>query len=105
MKGFKERAHAFETKFAREQEAEFIINLRACSIFAKWVATEKLGLSKSATKRYCDKIISLSVRNCNPNSLFEHVQMRLQKNKIDITNQELDLQFVKALGQARAELS
>ena len=103
MKGFDERTRAFETKFARENENEFKVNMKACSILAKHIAEEKLGLDKKATDRYCEKLLSLSVQNCSLSTLHEHISKRLKKQKIDMSIRELEALYAMALGKARAE--
>jgi hypothetical protein len=104
MKGFKSRERAFEAKFARDNEHEFRVTMRATSIFARWVAEDKLGLSQKAADKYAAKILSLSVQDCSPSTLYRHIQKRLSRKKIVMSDNEMDAHFTRALSQARAEL-
>lgn len=104
MKGFNERTRAFEAKFARDNEVDFIVSTRACKILAKWVAEEKLGLKPRSVKRYCEKVVALSIRNCNTNTMFEYIQKRLKRNKVEMDNRELEYRYGLALQEARANL-
>jgi hypothetical protein len=101
MTFFNERERAFENRFAWEKEAEFMVNAKACSLFARWVAEEKLNLSKEAADRYCGKILALTVKDCNPQSLYRNIQKRLKKHKIEVSDRELEHQYFKALQTVR----
>jgi len=104
MKGFSDRARVFELQYAREQEVEFIVNMKACGHLAHWIAEEKLNLAPKAAQRYRDKVISLSVRDCNLDTLFSYIQKRLDKNKIILEEGELQYHYGLALNKARAEM-
>ena len=100
MTTFDKRERAFENLFMREQEASFIVNMKACSLLARWVAEEKIGLNKRAADRYCGKIIALSVKDCNPQTLFAYMQQRLKKHKVEVSDRELEYQYFKAIQAA-----
>jgi len=104
MRGFKERERAFEARFARENEASFMLSMKACSLLARDIAENKLGLDKRATDRYCEKILSFSVKNCNMETLYTYIAKKLQKHNVALTHQELDALYAKALGRARIEM-
>ena len=99
-----ERERAYENRFAREREAEFIINAKACSLLARWVAKEKIGMSDKAAERYCGKIIALTVKDCNPQTLYNNIQKRLKRHKIEISDRELEYQYFKALNSVKTAL-
>lgn len=98
---FDNRERAFEARYAREKEADFMVNMKACSLLARWVAEEKIGLSKRAADRYCGKVIALSVKDCNPKTMFAYMQSRLRKHKIEVSDKELEYQYCKALHSAQ----
>ena len=102
MTTFDLRERAYETRYAREQEAQFIVNAKACSLFAKWVAEEKLGLSKAASDRYCGKILAITIKDCNPQTLYKFIQKKLLKHDIVISDRELEYQYIKALNIVRS---
>ncbi len=102
MSSLKDRARAFEAVYARKQELEFIVNMKACQILAKWIAEEKLNLKPRSIKRYCDKVLSLSVRHCGTDTMFEYIQTRLKKNNIDMSDSELNAQYLKAVSEAKS---
>ena len=101
MTTFDSRERAFENKFARDNEIQFIVNAKACSLFAKWVAEEKLGLKKAAVERYCGAVLAVTMRDCNPQTLYDYIQKKLKKHDIEISNRELEFQYFKALQQVR----
>ena len=102
MTTFDSRQRAFETKFARDNETQFIVNAKACSLFARWVAEEKLGLKKAAVDRYCGKVLAVTMRDCNPQTLYNYIQKKLKKHNIEISNRELEYQYFKALNTVRS---
>jgi len=102
MSSLDDRARAFEAKNARDQEHQFIVNMKACKILAKSIAEEILHLKPASVTRYCDKIISISVRHCGTQSMFEYIQSRLVKNNIEMSDHELETRYNMALQEARA---
>lgn len=105
MKDLKKRALAFESQFAHNHQQDFLITLKACRILARYVAEERLQMKKSAVERYCDRIVSLSVQNCNLDTMFDYIQKRLKRNKIDMSDRELEHHFSVALDKARLDLA
>jgi hypothetical protein len=78
--------------------------MKACSILARDIAENKMGLDTRSTERYCAKILSLAVGNCSMEGLYDYITSRLSKNNVTLEEQELDLLYTKALCQARAEV-
>ncbi len=105
MDSFKKHEQAFEAKFARDNEAMFIVNMKACSILARDIAEGKLKLDKRATKRYCDAVLSFSVRNCHPSTLFDYIEKRLRKNNITMKRPEIEAMYASALARARTDMA
>ena len=103
MKGFAERARVFEMQYARKQEFEFIVNMKACRNLARWVAEEKLNLPKQSVTRYCNKVAALAVRDCKPETLFSYIHKKLQKHNLDIDDRELHYRYALALREAQSQ--
>jgi hypothetical protein len=97
-----DRCMAQEAIYARGEEYNFRVNMQACALLARWIAEEKLKLDARETDRYCGAIIAASVRNCNPQTLFEYIQGKLEKYDVSLSNEELEYRYLLALQTARA---
>ena len=104
MEAFDQRKRAYENKFARDHETNFMVNMKACSLLARDIAENKLKLDERATDRYCETVLSFTVKDCNLSTLYQFISKRLKKHGIDISLNELDALYERALGRARAEI-
>ncbi|ASK89960.1 DUF1476 domain-containing protein [Sphingorhabdus sp. SMR4y] len=57
MTDFKDREHAFETKFARDEEMQFRITARRNRLLGQWAA-EKMGLTAEETDAYAKEVVA-----------------------------------------------
>lgn len=54
--GMDDRKHAFEAKFANDQQLQFRAEARACKLFGAWIADE-LGLAGAAATDYASALV------------------------------------------------
>ncbi|AMO73416.1 DUF1476 domain-containing protein [Sphingorhabdus sp. M41] len=57
MTSFKDREHAFEAKFARDEEMLFRVTARRNRLLGQWAA-EKMGLTPEETDAYAKEVVA-----------------------------------------------
>lgn len=103
MDDLHKRGLAFENKFAKDEEINFIITSNACHIFGHWLATEKLHLSGSAAEAYSAILMHENLRHGNKDTILDLARAELEQHEIDIDPIELKKQFAAAHRQAAEE--
>lgn len=72
MPTFEDREHAFEAKFAHDEEFRFLVSARRDKLFAHWAAAT-LKLSPSAEDGLVKAVLAISDARGHDDALLAHV--------------------------------
>jgi hypothetical protein len=104
MTTFDEREHAFEEKFAHDQELRFKVHARRNRLLGKWAA-DRLGLTGPAAETYAASLAQLDATKFNDDALIRRVVDDLTAKGKATTESEVRSQLTKLLPVAKKEIS
>ena len=88
MTSFDERERAFETKFARDEEARFRLIARRNRLLGLWAA-EKLGMSGDAASDYAKAVVVADLAAPGQGDVLSKVTGDLAAKGIAVPDQEI----------------
>lgn len=100
---FEDRASAFETKYAMDQELEFKIDAKTHLLVAQWAA-ERIGLDEHQSAKFVQELGALTLIENGESQLKEKLMANFASNKIDISENALERLFLLKQQLARKQL-
>ncbi len=88
MGEFEEREHAYEAKFAHDQELMFKARVRRDALAARW-AVSKLGLTGAEADAYVQAIIALAVQKDHDQKLIRKLLADFEAAKVPMSEHRL----------------
>lgn len=99
MTTFDKREHAFEGKFAHDQEMEFAAEAKASKIFGLWAA-EKLGLSGKDAETYATEVVVSNLEEVGFGDVLRKVSKDFAEKGLEISDHVMKAELDKAVAQA-----
>lgn len=103
MTTFDDRARAFETKFAYDNEMAFKIAARSRKSFGLWAA-ENLGKSGLMAEAYAHELVMQALENGSESLLLEKVMEDLRVAGSPLSEKEARKMLAECIKQAREQL-
>ena len=104
MTEFEDREHAFEAKFAHDQELLFKARARRGALMARWAA-EQLGLSGAEAEAYVQSLVPLAVQKNPEQALVTKLLADFAAANRPTTEHRLRRQLAEFLEQATRQVS
>lgn len=99
MTTFDKREHAFEGKFAHDQEMEFAAEAKASKLFGLWAA-EKLGLSGKDAETYATEVVVSNLEEVGFDDVLRKVRKDFAEKGIEVSDHIMKVELDKAVAQA-----
>jgi hypothetical protein len=103
MTTFDEREHAYEAKFAHDEELSFKAKARRDRRFGAWVAAQ-LGLTGAPAEDYAIKVVRADLAHPGDGAIIETVLADLKLKGIATDERKLKLKLLDLMGEALAEI-
>lgn len=103
MTTFDEREHAYEEKFARDEELRFKAKSRRDRAFGAWVASQ-LGLSEVAASDYAREILRADFQRPGDAALIEKVLADFKAKGIPMEERTLKKKLIELMAQAVTDI-
>jgi hypothetical protein len=103
MTTFDEREHAYEAKFARDQELRFKAKARRDKALGVWAAAQ-LGLSGAAAEDYAKEVLRSDVNRTEDGGLIEKVLGDFRAKGVALDESTLKKKLVELMAQAVADI-
>ena len=103
MTTFDEREHAYEAKFAHNEELRFKAKARRDRRFGAWVAAQ-LGLAGANAEDYAVKVVRADLAHPGDKAIIETALADLKSKGVPIDERNLKVKLVDLMGEALAEL-
>ncbi len=103
MTTFDEREHAYEAKFAHNEELRFKAKARRDRRFGAWVAAQ-LGLTGAAAEDYAIKVVRADLAHPGDKAIVETVLNDLKSKGLATDERKLKAKLLDLMGEAVAEL-
>jgi hypothetical protein len=103
MTTFDEREHAYEAKFARDEELRFKAKARRDKALGTWAAAQ-LGLSGSAAEDYAKEVLRSDFNHTSDASLIEKVLSDFRAKGLALDEPALKKRLVELMAQAVADI-
>jgi hypothetical protein len=103
MPVFEEREHAFEAKFAHDQEIAFEVKARRNGLACLWAAG-KMGLTGQAAERYAIEVVGDEVRHSD-DAVVARLVGDLRARGINIREEQVRAELLKYARRARREIA
>jgi len=103
MSSFDDREHAFENKFAHDEQVDFAVEARCAKLFGLWVA-EQIGLKDGDAKTYALQIVEANLDEAGFGDILKRVRADLENKNISLSDHILEVQLDKALQEARKQI-
>ena len=102
MTTFDDREHAFETKFARDEEMAFRVTARRNRLVGAWAA-QQMGLTPEETDAYCKSVVQADFEEAGDDDVLRKLVGDLTAAGVDTdeasVRRALDAQTVEARRQ------
>lgn len=103
MTDFQEREHAFEAKFAHDEEFRFLVTARRDKLFAQWAA-ERLRLSDQARTDLTASVLAVRDDKRHDEVLLKQVADAFAEHGSSVPERELAAALNDCAAQARQQL-
>jgi hypothetical protein len=103
MTTFDEREHAFEAKFAHDQELRFMAKVRRDRRFGAWVAGQ-LGLTGATAENYATELVRSDVAHPGDEAIIERVLGELKEKGVASDERTLKVKLADLMDGAVAEI-
>ncbi len=103
MTTFDEREHAYEAKFAHDEELGFKAKARRDRRFGAWVAGQ-LGLTGAAAEDYAIKVVRADLAHPGDTAIIETVLTDLKSQGLTTDEKKLKAKLIDLMEEALAEL-
>jgi hypothetical protein len=103
MTTFDEREHAYEAKFARDEELRFKAKARRDKALGLWAAAQ-LGLSGPAAEDYAKEVLRSDFNHPGDSSLVEKVLGDFKTKGVALDELALKKKLVELMAQAVADI-
>lgn len=103
MTTFDEREHAYEAKFAQDEELRFKAKARRDRRFGAWVAVQ-LGLTGAAAEDYAKEVVRADLAHPGDSAIIGAVLADLKLKGIATDERKLKLKLLDLMEEALAEI-
>lgn len=103
MTTFDEREHAFEDKFAHDQELRFRVHARRNRLFGLWAA-ERLGLAQAQAEAYATALAQADAAKFSDDAIVRRVLDDFTAKGVTVTALELQRQLEHLLPLAKQQV-
>ncbi len=103
MTTFDEREHAYEAKFAHNEELLFKAKARRDRRFGAWVAAQ-LGLSGAHAEDYAIKVVRADLAHPGDKAIVDVVLSDLKEKGVAVDERNLKVKLLDLMEEAVAEL-
>jgi hypothetical protein len=101
---FHDREHAFEARFARDEEFRFVAAARRDKLLARWAAI-KLRLSDEATEALVKEVIAIPNGPEHDQALLQHIAAFLSARDAGVPEKDLLVVLGECIQQAVRQLT
>ncbi|VWX59133.1 DUF1476 domain-containing protein [Sphingorhabdus sp. 109] len=102
MTDFKDREHAFEAKFARDEEMQFRITARRNRLVGQWAA-EKMGLTAEETDAYAKEVVAADFEEAGDEDVIRKLLGDLTSAGVDIDDAAIRTALSDKMVEARRQ--
>ncbi len=102
MTGFDDREKAFETKFARDEEAQFKITARRNRLLGEWAA-EKMNLTAEETDAYAKAVVQADFEEAGDEDVIRKLLGDLTSAGVDIDDAGIRTVLTDKMVEARRQ--
>jgi hypothetical protein len=103
MTTFDEREHAYEAKFARDEELRFKAKARRDKALGRWAAAQ-LGLSDAVAEDYATEVLRSDFNQPGDGKLIEKVLSDFRAKGVALDEAALKKKLVELTAQAVADI-
>ncbi|MGH6847054.1 MAG: DUF1476 domain-containing protein [Methylocella sp.] len=103
MTTFDKREHAFEAKFAHDEELKFKAKARRDKWLGRWAAG-KLGLAGAAAEDYASRLVATEIEKVSADQIFKTIRADFDRAGVDIPDHEIRRQMDALLAAAVEEI-
>jgi hypothetical protein len=103
MTTFDEREHAYEAKFAHDQELRFKAKVRRDRRFGAWVSAQ-LGLTGAAAEDYAKELVRSDLAHPDDKAIIERVLGELKAKGVASDERTLKVKLIDLMEGAIAEI-
>lgn len=104
MTTFDEREHAFEEKYAHDEELRFKAKVRRDKLLGLWAA-EKLGKSGPAAEDYAAGLIVAELRKDSAEQILKTIRADFDRQAIGISDREIRKKMEELFALAVTEVT
>ena len=103
MTTFDDREHAFEAKFARDEEMAFRVTARRNRLVGAWAAT-KMGLTLEETDAYCKAVVQADFEEAGDEDVVRKLLGDLTAADVDVDEAAVRRALHEQMTEARRQL-
>lgn len=103
MTTFDTREHAYENKFAHDQETEFNITARRNKLLGLWAA-EKMQLDNTATENYAAELIGKTTQKNSETAIVQQIYNDFVSREIALSQADIEAEMEKITHIARDQI-
>jgi hypothetical protein len=103
MTTFDDREHAYEAKFARDEEMAFRVVARRNKLLGQWAAS-RMGLTPEETDAYAKSVIQAEFEDMGDEDVVRKLLGDLTAAGIEVTDQEIRDALAQKAVEARRQL-
>jgi hypothetical protein len=103
MTTFDEREHAYEAKFARDEELRFKAKARRDKAFGLWAA-QQLGLSGATAEDYAKDVIRADFKHPGDEDVIEKVLNDFKAKGVSMDEAILKKKLIELMAQAVSDI-
>jgi hypothetical protein len=103
MTTFDDREHAYEAKFARDEEMAFRVTARRNKLLGQWAAS-RMGLTPEETDAYAKSVVQAEFEDMGDEDVVRKLLGDLTAAGIEVTDQEIRDALAQKAVEARRQL-
>jgi hypothetical protein len=104
MPMFENREHAYEAKFAQDEELKFKARVRCGALVGHWAAG-KLGLTGAAAETYVNEVVAAVLATPDSDELFRRIRQDFKLNFVALSDHRIHRAIDEFMARALAEVS
>lgn len=102
MTDFKDREHAFEAKFARDEEMQFRVTARRNRLLGQWAAA-MMGLTSEETDAYAKEVVAADFEEAGDEDVIRKLLGDLTSAGVEMDDAAIRTALVEKMVEARRQ--
>ena len=103
MSGFDDREHAFEKKYAQDQELQFKVQARRNKLLGLWAA-QKLGLAAAEVDAYVKSVVISDFDEPGDDDVLRKVMSDFEQAKVPMDHTQVRYEMDRLMAEAKRQL-